>query len=276
MSETSTELHMNKELRDFGYSELVRPHCIEVVVTPTEVLFIENPHSKHRVGEEPFVEKARLRLSSWKKIASKLAAELNRRIASDIDLKSCPKARWKEGLNHVDLGLGREMLVLVWAVEQLEDEPESIERVLAEWSQLSPEDRFFFYRLTNAFTGRAEDRDSFRRRGLAFILMGSEKDLIARAQLSRDFLEKKKTNPASKGISKATSHRTTKTGVSLQKSSSGKARSMPSSSVVRANSSASSTTRSLVSSSTRNYRAGKKTVKKSIHPKRSASASPVP
>lgn len=267
---------MSKEFRDFGYSELVRPHCIEVVITPTEVLFIENPHTKRRVGEEPFVEKARLRLSSWKKIAPKLAVELNRRIASDIDLKTCPKARWKEGLNHVDLGLGREMLVLVWAVEQLEDEPESIERVLAEWSQLSPEDRFFFYRLTNAFTGRAEDRDSFRRRGLAFILMGSEKDLIARAQLSRDFLEKKKTSPACKGISKATSPPITRTGTSSRKSPSPKKRSTPSSSAARANSSASSTTRSLVSASTRNPPAGTKTAKKSLRPKLSASASLAP
>lgn len=267
---------MNKELRDFGYSELVRPHCIEVVVTPTEVLFIENPHTKHRVGEESTVDKARLRLSSWKKIAPKLAAELNRRIAADVDLKSCPRARWKEGVNHVDLGLGREMLVLVWAAEQLEDEPSSIERVLTEWTQLSPEDRFFFYRLTNAFTGRAEDKDSLRRRGLALILMGSEKDLLARAALSKDFLEKKKTSPAFKGTSESTSPRITKTGTSSQRSPSEKTGSMPSSSAARTSSSASSTTRSLASASTRKPHAGRGIAKKLPRLKQSVCASPTP
>jgi len=229
-------------LRDFGYCESVRPHCLEVIIGTHEVTFVENPHIRRRVGQESTIEKAILPIASWKRISQAAAKELNDRIAKDEDLKKCPKAKWNKGLNNVDLVLGRELLVLVWAVEQLESEPESIDRVLVEWLELSPEDRFFFYRLTNAFTGRSKDRESFRRRGLAYVLMGNERDLLDRAKLSRDLDVKKKSGQKQLERS-SNSSRGARAGKSSPRSTSKRAKSMRLPSKPRCPSSSLSTTR---------------------------------
>lgn len=186
---------MQKIFNDFGYCPILRTHCIDVHISKSVVSFIENTHAKHRIhGPEPIIEKAVLSLATWKRVATSVAKELNRRIKADDDLKNCPQAKWVEGKNQVDLSLGRELLVLVWAMEQLEDSPEGVETILQAWSALSPEDRFFFYRMINASTGRVQDRETFRRKGLACLLLGNLDRLPKKIKLSSDLdvLSKKK------------------------------------------------------------------------------------
>lgn len=164
-------MNENSIFSDFGYCRLVRVHSIEVHIEKEEILFVENPHSR-RETTTPIV-KARLSAKAWKQIARPVARELNRRIKQNEDLRHCRASKWKSGRNEVDLHLGREMLVLVWAVEHLGDDKEAILTALAYWSELPDVDRLYFYRQVNAQTGRAEDMNTPRRRGLSTFFLGT-------------------------------------------------------------------------------------------------------
>lgn len=162
----------------FAYSAEIRRHHIFVEL-PTKlgesVVFVEDTSER----ETP-VEKARIPLRYWTEFQTSVTAHFNQRIKEHPDLKTCPKARFVRGKRiPLDLLLGRELLVLVWAVEPWTENPDKdpvilhLPKALETWLGMMPEERWTLYRLTNARAGHREDVGKGWRKALRYGLCGN-------------------------------------------------------------------------------------------------------
>jgi hypothetical protein len=77
-------------------------------------------------------------------------------------------SRWTTGANQVERLLGKELLVLAWAVERAN--PEMIPNALRNWTGLRPEERWWLFNITAAATGTSDDTDVGWRKALRFAL----------------------------------------------------------------------------------------------------------
>ncbi len=101
----------------------------------------------------------------WIRIDAFVADEFNRRLR-DQRIRT---QRWKTGLNPVSRLLGKELVLLAWAIEMAE--PEQAASALANWQGLAPEERWWLYTMTAAQTGHAwRGRERGWRRALQFAL----------------------------------------------------------------------------------------------------------
>lgn len=103
--------------------------------------------------------------SKWELIKDHLRAEFNRRL-KELGL---PAAQWKNGFNFLHRMLGKELLVLAWAVE--EADPGTVPLAIQNWLGLRPEERWWLFTMTNAATGHAlNGRGKGWRKALRFAL----------------------------------------------------------------------------------------------------------
>ncbi len=87
----------------------------------------------------------------WDIISPELRAEFNRRLKTD----GKPAGRWGADETAVQRLLGKELLVLLWAVELAEITPEETVTAIRNWLGLKPEERWWLYTMTAAATGLA-------------------------------------------------------------------------------------------------------------------------
>ncbi len=86
----------------------------------------------------------------WNGIAEEVRAELNRRLkASGIKT-----GKWKTGTNYVSRLLGKELVLLAWAIQDAD--PATIPTAIRNWLGLRQEERWWLYTMTNAASGNAE------------------------------------------------------------------------------------------------------------------------
>ena len=85
----------------------------------------------------------------WDMIAPFLEGEFNQRAKQRS--RQARRATWKRGINFVHRLLGKELMVLAWAVEDAE--PAAIHQAVENWLGLRPEERWWLYTVTNAATG---------------------------------------------------------------------------------------------------------------------------
>jgi len=108
----------------------------------------------------------------WNLFAEALQNELNRRLKQH----GFRSAKWKNGDNYVSRLLGKEMMVLVWAME--EADPGLAEAAVKNWLGLRPEERWWLFTMTNAATGHAtNDRSKGWRKALRFALTENPVDV---------------------------------------------------------------------------------------------------
>ena len=93
--------------------------------------------------------KIMLSRSKWNAMAEEVRAELNRRLKT-AGLKP---SKWKTGVNYVSRLLGKELMLLAWAIEDAD--PATIPTAIRNWLGLQPEERWWLYTMTNAATGHA-------------------------------------------------------------------------------------------------------------------------
>jgi hypothetical protein len=91
--------------------------------------------------------RSRLARSKWNEIADVVRAEFNTRLKS----QGKRPGRWKSGLNLVSRLLGKELVLLAWAIEDAD--PGLITTALGNWQGLAPEERWWLYTMTAAATG---------------------------------------------------------------------------------------------------------------------------
>lgn len=94
--------------------------------------------------------KVNLKRYQWDAIADEVKAEFNRRLRT-LGIKS---GQWKKrGTIAVDRTLGKELVLLAWAIE--DSEQTLIYNATRNWLGLAPEERWWLYTMTNAATGHA-------------------------------------------------------------------------------------------------------------------------
>ena len=101
--------------------------------------------------------KAEISKHKWKMIEPALANEFNRRL-KDSNTSS---GRWVAGDIPVERLFGKELLLLVWAIE--DSDPSVVESAIKNWLGLSEEERWWLFTMTNASTGHAHDKRGWRK-----------------------------------------------------------------------------------------------------------------
>jgi len=104
--------------------------------------------------------------SAWDDIAEEVKAEFNRRLRA-LGIKT---GAWlKRGQVPVDRTLGKELVLLAWAIEDAD--PVLIPTAVRNWLGLAPEERWWLYMMTNASTGHAiNGRNKGWRKAVRFAL----------------------------------------------------------------------------------------------------------
>lgn len=146
----------------FGVNPKLSTNHFYVIVSPTNN---EKVQVYERFGwtdgEEQKLEKAdilRIELSKhkWSKISADLAAEFNVRLKKE----KIKTGRFVIGGTPVEKLFGKEMMVLLWAIE--DSDPSVIPTAIRNWKGLMPEERWWLYTMTNASTGYIKDKKGWR------------------------------------------------------------------------------------------------------------------
>ena len=162
--------------RSFGFDPAETGHCFLVSIPKAGTAKIEI--SEHftwdylaGLGEVSYGERhdGQLRVQlvrpKWDAIADEVGTEFNRRLKR----MSRKPGAWQMGGNVVRTELGKELMVLAWAIE--EADPGLIPTALANWHGLVPEERWWLYTQTAAATGHGvSDRGRGWRKALRYAL----------------------------------------------------------------------------------------------------------
>jgi len=89
--------------------------------------------------------------SVWDVVSGELRADFNRRLR----LEDKQAGRWGAEETAVQRLFGKELLVLLWAIEAPEVTAEEIAVAIRNWHGLKPEERWWLYTMTAAATGLA-------------------------------------------------------------------------------------------------------------------------
>lgn len=108
--------------------------------------------------------KATLDPALWAHIAPTVARAFNARLKTD----GRPTGRWRAGRTPVERLLGKELVLLVWAVDG--NDVGSARRALHNWQALTHEERWWLYTMTNATSRGPEDNKYWWRRAIAYAL----------------------------------------------------------------------------------------------------------
>lgn len=85
----------------------------------------------------------------WDAIADELRAAFNQRLRDN----GLPTGKWQPGQIPVSRLLGKELVLLAWAIEDAD--PALIPQAIRNWHGLAPEERWWLFTMTNAATGHA-------------------------------------------------------------------------------------------------------------------------
>ena len=183
MATTATPLTLIA--RSFGFDPAESQHHFLVNIPRGSVQKVQisehftwdekNGSSPVTLGAHPNGQiRAILARPKWEAIADEVRAEFNRRLKR-MGRKS---GSWRVGANLVRRELGKELVLLAWAIEDAD--PSLIPNAVANWKGLVPEERWWLYTQTAAATGHAVDgRGKGWRKAVRFAL--TENPVSARA-----------------------------------------------------------------------------------------------
>lgn len=101
--------------------------------------------------------KVRIDKHKWDLVKDALQQEFNNTLKENNILVG----RFKIGEVPIDRLLGKEMVLLLWAIE--DSDPKLIPVALKNWLGLSREERWWLFTMTNAVTGQADDKRGWRK-----------------------------------------------------------------------------------------------------------------
>ncbi len=150
------------ETYGFGVNPIISKNHFYVIIPPNNN---ENIQVYERFNwtdnEEQKIEKAdilKVEMSKykWKKISVDLTTEFNIRLKKD----KIKTGKFITGGTPIDKLFGKEMMILLWAIEDCD--PSVIPTAIRNWKGLMPEERWWLYTMTNASTGRMNDKKGWR------------------------------------------------------------------------------------------------------------------
>ncbi len=102
-------------------------------------------------------QKVSLSRLKWQGIRGTLQREFNQRLKQE----RITTGKWEAGRVPVDRPLGKEMVLLMWAIE--DSDPSVIPQAIKNWLGLTKEERWWLFTMTNASTGSVHDRKGWRK-----------------------------------------------------------------------------------------------------------------
>jgi hypothetical protein len=139
----------------FGVPNELDPHHFVVEIPAgksSEVVISEHYGIKAGIGGQPEIaERCYLPRRAWSCIAEEVKREFNQRLKE----KNVSGSRWSVGENPVERLLGKELLILAWAIERADEAV--IPNAVRNWIGLKPEERWWLYTMTAAATGAPKD-----------------------------------------------------------------------------------------------------------------------
>jgi hypothetical protein len=138
-----------------------------------EEVFGRAPEPNERTWAPETITRCELPRNIWNIVADEIRAEFNRRLKQ----AGKPAGRFGTEDTAVQRLLGKEMLVLLWAIEQHDVSQEETAVAVRNWLGLKPEERWWLYTMTAAATGYAHQVSLGWRRALRDALcFGTRKD----------------------------------------------------------------------------------------------------
>ena len=160
----------------FGAPETFGSHIFKVNIPAGrsgDVLVMEDYGYLAGINGNPdFDLRVRLPRSKWTLAADVSRKDFNARLRA----KQVSPSTWKPDENLLDRMLGKELCILLWAIEHTTSSDE-IEVVCRKWSSLRPEERWWLYAMTVAEGGQAEDSKRGWRKALYLALSDGEPTL---------------------------------------------------------------------------------------------------
>ncbi|WP_373486128.1 DUF3780 domain-containing protein [Acetobacterium malicum] len=152
---------MTKAYFGFGYdpTESENHFYLEIPKeTSEEVKIYERFHWDEHEQKITRSDILKLRLSrhKWSKLSNDVAAEFNARLKAEKK----PTGRFLVGGTPIEKLFGKELMVLLWGIEN--NDPSGIPIAIRNWKGLQPEERWWLYTMTNASTGKINDRRGWR------------------------------------------------------------------------------------------------------------------
>lgn len=150
---------MTKETTpNFDCSDIYREHAYLVRLTKGREpkvqvfeVFGRPPTEREEQWAPETILRCEVSRKVWDVVSPEVRSEFNRRLK--LDGKST--GRWGVGETAVQRLMGKELLVLLWAVEQPDVKPEEIAVAIRNWLGLKTEERWWLYTMTAAATGLA-------------------------------------------------------------------------------------------------------------------------
>lgn len=140
----------------FGVPATSDPHHFNVIIprgSTGGVQISEHLGLQASGDEHAIIDRVMLDRPRWIAIRSEVQRAFNARL-SGHGLKS---SAWKVGDNLVDRLLGKELCVLAWAVEHMEQDRIAV--AVRNWLALRPEERWWLFGMTAMSTGGINDGD---------------------------------------------------------------------------------------------------------------------
>jgi hypothetical protein len=100
--------------------------------------------------------KVSISYAKWKLVKSALETEMNK----TLKVTNKMVGKFKTGMTPIERLLGKEMMVLLWAIEDCD--PSVIPNAIRNWCGLSREERWWLFTMTNATTGDANFKRGWR------------------------------------------------------------------------------------------------------------------
>ncbi|MCU0833528.1 MAG: DUF3780 domain-containing protein [Chromatiaceae bacterium] len=117
------------------------------------------------LGEAEGKLRVLLARGKWNAIADEVRVEFNKRLKQD----GLKPGTWKTGTNPVSRLLGKELVLLAWAIEDAD--PALTPAAIKNWLGLVPEERWWLFTMTSAATGHAvQGRNKGWRKAVRFAL----------------------------------------------------------------------------------------------------------
>lgn len=101
--------------------------------------------------------KVELDRHKWDLVKEAVENELNKTLKNN----NITVGKFKTGDTPVDRLLGKEMILLLWAIE--DSDPTLIPTAIRNWLGFSREERWWLFTMTNATTGHADDKRGWRK-----------------------------------------------------------------------------------------------------------------
>jgi hypothetical protein len=171
---------MAKTMAAFDVADVYREHCYLVSVSKGKdpkvqvyEVFGRAPEPGEREWSPETVLRCEVPRATWDAISGELRSEFNRRLKA-VDKSA---GRWGADDTAVQRLLGKEMLVLLWAIEQSSVSAEETAVAIRNWLGLKPEERWWLYTMTAAATGHAHQAGMGWRNALrSAMCFGTRKD----------------------------------------------------------------------------------------------------